>query len=98
MPSLVAGDQSHCAVPVPGRECVGLGVRLRVRRGMQLEHDVAGRHDQRVRRVHRLLEVDAPLLCTLVGQARKRRQPVGLVLPHVRERLRNPHLARLRPP
>ncbi len=98
MPGLVAGDQSCCAVPAPGRKCVGLGVRFDVRRGMQLEYDVASGHDQRVRRVHGLFEVDSPLRRALVGESRKDRQPFGLVLPHVREGLWNPHLARLRPP
>ncbi len=73
------------------RERVCLVVGLDVRRRVELEHDVAGRDDERVRRVDRLLELEPPLLGALGGEMRKRVEPLGLVAPRLGERARDAH-------
>ena len=65
-------SEPHGAAPSQQLERVGLVVGLEVRRRVQLEHDVACRNHERVRRVDRLLERrDRPLL------ARTRRRAVA---------------------
>ena len=76
---VVAFLEPHCAASAPELERVGLVVGLCVRRCVQLEHDLAGRDHERVRRVDRLLERERPLIRAVDDELRKRGEPLGLV-------------------
>ena len=67
-PLVVAREHAHRAAAVPALERVRLGVGLEVRRRVQLQHGVARRHDERVRRVDRILELELPRLGALAHQ------------------------------
>ena len=90
-PLVVASDEPHRATAAPELECVGLVIRLEVRRRVQLEHDVTGGDDEGVRRLDRLLELERPLLAHSATSARQRFEPVGLVAPCLGEGARNAH-------
>ena len=79
------------SAPVPPHQRVGFMVGLEVRRCVHLEHDVAGRHDERVRSVDRLFESEIPLDRELTHHAGKLVEPRGLALPHLREAGRKLH-------
>ena len=80
---VVPREQPNGAVAVPPGERVRLVVGLEVRRRVQLENGVPGRHDERERRVVRLLELEPPGGRALRGEARQRLEPLGLAPPRV---------------
>ncbi len=96
-PLVVAREQAHGSLAAPALERVGLVIRLEVRRRVQLQHRVARRHDERVRRVDRLLELELPRVRALAHEPRERREPLGLVRPGLEERCGKTHRGSLSP-
>jgi hypothetical protein len=82
---VVARVKLYRTASVPEGERVGLVVGLLVRRRVQLEHDVAGREHERMRRVDRLLERQRPFRCALRDELRQGVEPRGLVTPRAGE-------------
>ena len=80
---------------VPGRERVGLVLGFSVRRRVQLEHDLAGRYDERVG-VDRLLERERPPLHTVDDELRERGEPLGVVAPCLDKLAREAHTGSVR--
>ena len=78
---VVARNDAHGSVARPALERLRLVIGLEVRRRVQLEHDLPRRHDERVGRVDRLLQLQAPLLGALGDERGEGREPLGLVLP-----------------
>ncbi len=92
-----AGDELHRSPTAPLRERVRLVIGLPVRGRIELQHDVSGGHDERVRRVERLVELELPHLRALGDERGERSEPLALVAPGLGERRGDPHRGSVRP-
>lgn len=78
---VVSRQETYCSGAVPPRERIGLAVGFGVGRRVQFQHRGARRHDERVRRLDRVLELQIPELDALLDERGQPVEPLSFVRP-----------------